>query len=189
MWSSANNRLTREFHFPDFRAAWAFMQAVALEAERRDHHPGWWNEYGYVRIELCSHDAGHTITDRDHRLAAAIAGQGSDVEVISAAALWPEIREYERCLVAVMGAHIHGTVKRYLENLQRRLADLAVTAPLFISASNGGSLSVESAIARPLDTILSGPASGVTAARMHYPGQNLVTFDMGGISSDISIIV
>ncbi|WP_207474936.1 hydantoinase/oxoprolinase family protein [Tessaracoccus sp. SD287] len=123
------------------------------------------------------------------RLASAIAAHGGLVEVISAAALWPEIREYERCLVAVMGAHIHGTVKRYLENLQRRLADLGVTAPLFISASNGGSLSVESAIARPLDTILSGPASGVTAARMHYPGQNLVTFDMGGTSSDISIIV
>lgn len=123
------------------------------------------------------------------RLAAAISGHGSTVEVISAAALWPEIREYERCLVAVMGAHIHGTVKRYLENLQRRLTDLGVTAPLFISASNGGSLSVESAIARPLDTILSGPASGVTSARMHYPGQNLITFDMGGTSSDISIIV
>ncbi|WP_026927387.1 hydantoinase/oxoprolinase family protein [Granulicoccus phenolivorans] len=123
------------------------------------------------------------------RLARAITKHGGAIEVISAAALWPEIREYERCLVAVMGAHIHGTVKRYLEDLQRRLTGLGVTAPLFISASNGGSLSVEAAIARPIDTILSGPASGVTAARMHYPGQNLITFDMGGTSSDISIIV
>ncbi|MGD8215603.1 hydantoinase/oxoprolinase family protein [Aestuariimicrobium sp. Y1814] len=123
------------------------------------------------------------------RLAAAISGLGSSIEVISAAALWPEIREYERCLVAVMGAHIHGIVKRYLENLQRRLAEQGVTAPLFISASNGGTLSVESAIAQPLDTILSGPASGVTSAQLHYPGENLITFDMGGTSSDISIIV
>lgn len=122
-------------------------------------------------------------------LAEAIRRRGHAVEVISAAKLWPEIREYERCLVAVMGAHIHGTVKRYLENLQHRLEGLGVVAPLFISASNGGSLSVESAIARPLDTILSGPASGVTSARLHHPGQNLITFDMGGTSSDISIIV
>ena len=65
-------RLTREFHFPDFRAAWAFLTAVAAEAEHHDHHPGIWNEYGYVRLELCSHDAGHTVTERDHRLARAI---------------------------------------------------------------------------------------------------------------------
>lgn len=123
------------------------------------------------------------------RLAAALARRGAATEIISAANVWPEIREYERCLVAVMGAHIHGTVKRYLQNLQTRLADLGVTAPLYISASNGGSLSVESAIASPLDTILSGPASGVTSARLHYPGENLITFDMGGTSSDISIIV
>lgn len=123
------------------------------------------------------------------RLAAAAVAQGAALEVISAANFWPEIREYERCLVAVMGAHIHGTVKRYLESLQHRLTSLDVTAPLYISGSNGGSLSVESAIARPLDTILSGPASGVTSARMHYPGQHLITFDMGGTSSDISIVV
>lgn len=123
------------------------------------------------------------------RLRTALTAAGSSAVVISSATLWPEIREYERSLVAVMDAHIHGIVERYLQNLQQRLADLNITAPLFISASNGGSLSVESAIERPLDTILSGPASGVTAARLHHPGQNLITFDMGGTSSDISIIV
>lgn len=71
-WTETTDRLTRHFHFADFHTAWAFMAAVAAEAERRDHHPGWWNEYGYVRIELCSHDAGNRVTERDHRLAAAI---------------------------------------------------------------------------------------------------------------------
>lgn len=72
MWTEAADRLTREFRFADFRTAWAFMSAVAAEAERRDHHPGWWNEYGYVRIELRSHDADNRVTDRDRRLARAI---------------------------------------------------------------------------------------------------------------------
>lgn len=109
--------------------------------------------------------------------------------LIAAATMWPEIREYERTLVALMGARIRGIVQRYLIRLADRLRELNVTAPLLISASNGGTLAVESAIETPLETVLSGPASGVTAARMHYPGENLITFDMGGTSSDISIVV
>lgn len=128
--------------------------------------------------------------DLASRVEQAVAARSATrIEVISAATVWPEIREYERTLVAVMGAHIHGIVKTYLLRLRDRLARLGITAPLFISASNGGTLTVDSAIARPLDTVLSGPASGVTAARLHYPGENLITLDMGGTSSDISIIV
>ena len=71
-WLTTPNGLTREFQFSDFRAAWVFLTAVAAEAERRDHHPAIWNEYGYVRLELRSHDAGNLITPRDERLASAI---------------------------------------------------------------------------------------------------------------------
>jgi N-methylhydantoinase A len=136
---------------------------------------------------------GYANPEHEQRIAAALAArieaEGGSAQVIAASVVWPEVREYERTLVAVMGAHIHGTLQRYLASLRQRLADLGVTAPLFISGSNGGTLSIESAVARPLDTVLSGPASGVTAARMHYPGENMITFDMGGTSSDISIVV
>ena len=71
-WRTSPDCLTREFHFADFRTAWAFLTAVAAEAERRDHHPGIWNEYGYVRFELRTHDAVNHVTERDHRLAHAI---------------------------------------------------------------------------------------------------------------------
>ena len=71
-WLTTPDCLTREFHFADFRTAWAFLTAVAAEAERCDHHPGIWNEYGYVRLELSSHDAGNRVTARDERLARAI---------------------------------------------------------------------------------------------------------------------
>ncbi len=72
MWKESSDRLIRTFQFADFQTAWAFLTAVAAEAERRDHHPGIWNEYGLVRLELSSHDKGNRITDRDHRLARAI---------------------------------------------------------------------------------------------------------------------
>ena len=72
MWIETPAALTRTFQFADFRTAWAFLTAVAAEAERQDHHPGIWNEYGLVRFELSSHDSAHHVTDRDHRLARAI---------------------------------------------------------------------------------------------------------------------
>jgi 4a-hydroxytetrahydrobiopterin dehydratase len=71
-WTHQSDRLVREFRFADFRAAWSFLTDVAAEAERRDHHPGIWNEYGYVRLELCTHDAGRRVTVRDEFLARAI---------------------------------------------------------------------------------------------------------------------
>ena len=73
-WSEADGALTRTFHFEGFVEAFAFMTRVALVAQRLDHHPDMsisWNE---VVVRSTSHDAANTVTDRDHRLAAAIDG-------------------------------------------------------------------------------------------------------------------
>lgn len=72
MWTEQNNALVCALRFSDFKAAFAFMTAVAAEAERQDHHPWWANEYNTVEFRLRTHDAGNTVTKRDHRLAAAI---------------------------------------------------------------------------------------------------------------------
>lgn len=72
MWKEENNRLTRTFKFNDFSEAFGFMTRVALAAEKMDHHPTWTNTWNTVSIELCSHDAGNKVTDRDHALAAVI---------------------------------------------------------------------------------------------------------------------
>ena len=72
MWTETDNSLRRSFRFADFKAAFAFLTEVAAEAERLDHHPWLSNEYDKVEFRLCSHDAGNTVTARDHRLAAAI---------------------------------------------------------------------------------------------------------------------
>lgn len=69
MWKEEDNQLKRTFEFKDFVEAWGFMNKVALVAEKMNHHPNWSNTYNTVEIALTSHDAGNTVTDRDHKLA------------------------------------------------------------------------------------------------------------------------
>ncbi|MBC6994996.1 4a-hydroxytetrahydrobiopterin dehydratase [Neolewinella lacunae] len=71
-WTETNNALHAEFTFGDFTEAFAFMTRVAFAAEAAGHHPEWTNVYNRVRISLSTHDAGNTVTDKDHALAAAI---------------------------------------------------------------------------------------------------------------------
>ncbi|MEM9622847.1 MAG: 4a-hydroxytetrahydrobiopterin dehydratase [Pseudomonadota bacterium] len=71
-WQHKDNFLQREFIFDNFVSAFGFMTQVALLAEVRDHHPNWSNVYNRVSIQLTSHDAGNTVTQRDIDLAEAI---------------------------------------------------------------------------------------------------------------------
>jgi 4a-hydroxytetrahydrobiopterin dehydratase len=72
MWREENNKLKKSFQFKDFSQAFAFMTRVALAAEKMDHHPFWTNVYNKVDIELNTHDAGNTVTEKDRKLAAII---------------------------------------------------------------------------------------------------------------------
>ena len=72
MWKEEENKLKRTFEFKDFQEAFAFMTRVAFLAEVQGHHPNWSNVYNTVTIELTTHDAGNTVTDKDHKLAKAI---------------------------------------------------------------------------------------------------------------------
>jgi 4a-hydroxytetrahydrobiopterin dehydratase len=72
MWTEENNSLYRSFRFKDFTSAFAFMTRVAFLAEKMNHHPDWRNVYNTVEIRLNTHDAGGVVTNKDHRLAAAI---------------------------------------------------------------------------------------------------------------------
>ena len=63
--------------------------------------------------------------------------------------IWPEIREYERAMLAVMNAYIHPLLDSYYERLEQRLKSVGVEASLYITGSNGGTSSVESADSVP----------------------------------------
>lgn len=69
MWKEINNTLQAEFKFKDFSQAFAFMTEVAIAAEKMNHHPEWTNVWNTVRFSLSTHDAGNTVTERDHKLA------------------------------------------------------------------------------------------------------------------------
>lgn len=68
-WTKQDNKLVKEFYFKNFEEAFAFMQKVALIAEKLNHHPNWYNSCNFLRIELSTHDKGNIITEKDYRLA------------------------------------------------------------------------------------------------------------------------
>ncbi|MFN3840205.1 MAG: 4a-hydroxytetrahydrobiopterin dehydratase [Cyclobacteriaceae bacterium] len=72
MWKETDNKLVKSFTFTDFIEAFGFITKVAIEAEKMNHHPTWTNTWNRVTFELCTHDAGNTVTDRDRKLASII---------------------------------------------------------------------------------------------------------------------
>ena len=67
-WSVKNEKLYKEFQFNDFNQAFGFMTRAAMEIEKMNHHPEWFNVYNRITVELTTHDAGG-ITDNDVNLA------------------------------------------------------------------------------------------------------------------------
>ena len=67
-WSLVNDKLSREFKFANFVEAFGFMTSAAIEAEKMNHHPEWFNVYSKVIVDLTTHEAGG-ITELDLELA------------------------------------------------------------------------------------------------------------------------
>ncbi|NPA58681.1 MAG: hydantoinase/oxoprolinase family protein, partial [Aquificae bacterium] len=100
----------------------------------------------------------------------------------------PEFREYERASTTVINSYVMPKMDRYIKNIQENLSE---KDRFRIIQSNGGVISPETARKEPVRTILSGPAGGVVGA--FHAGktigrENLITFDMGGTSTDVSLI-
>jgi N-methylhydantoinase A len=131
--------------------------------------------------------------DHERRVAAIVAEEAPEWRVSLSSSVLPVIREYPRLSTTVIDAYIGPTVERYLLRLGERLTAAGITTPqVFLMQSNGGLMRLTLGARFPNQTLLSGPAAGVIAAtelgrianRSH-----LVTFDMGGTSTDISVIV
>jgi N-methylhydantoinase A len=111
--------------------------------------------------------------------------------VCGSAELSRELREYERTSTTVMNAALMPLIDTYLTRLETALAAAGSTASLFVTQSNGGALTPAAARARPVTLALSGPVAGVVACGQigrTIDRGDLICFDMGGTSADVSII-
>jgi N-methylhydantoinase A len=102
----------------------------------------------------------------------------------------PEFREYERMSTLTVNAYLQPLMQRYLEGMEARLAG-SQGSKIFVMQSSGGITAVERAAAEPVRTVLSGPAGGaVGALEMGRSAgfENIVSFDMGGTSTDVALL-
>lgn len=103
----------------------------------------------------------------------------------------PEFREYERTLTTCLNAALKPVISRYLNGLQERVARLGVRTPLQVMKSAGGVVSADKAALQPVYTVLSGPSAavlGMATLGRQAGHEDLITLDMGGTSTDVSLI-
>jgi N-methylhydantoinase A len=113
-----------------------------------------------------------------------------DLFVSRSSVVLPEYREYERTMTTVLNAYVMPTVDRYLGRIQDGLVRKGLPSRISIVRSDAGVMSMTTALERPVNTILSGPAGGVlgasaVAAAAGYV--NVVSMDMGGTSTDVCL--
>jgi N-methylhydantoinase A len=130
--------------------------------------------------------------DHEQRIAAIAAEVAPDLPLSISSEILPEFREYERATTTVVNAYVAPALKKYLYNLRDGLAANGTTAGLQVVRSDGGLMSLEAASEMPVHTVLSGPAGGVGGAtfvgdRAGY--DRLLTFDMGGTSTDVAACI
>jgi len=133
------------------------------------------------------------INDENERKAASIAREiFADTPVSVSSEVVPEMQEYERTETTVMNSYVRPEMQLYIDNLQNALNQrMGEDTLLSLLRSDGGLASARSAADSPVNMLMSGPAGGVTGAiyfcsRAGY--DDILTFDMGGTSTDVALI-
>jgi N-methylhydantoinase A len=126
--------------------------------------------------------------DHERRAAEILAAELPEIYVSVSSALTPRLGEYERTATTLVNAYLGPPIKRYTDALEGRLG----AANLLLLDSGGSVMTAAEAGRAPARLLLSGPSGGVTAS--HFLGQvlghrNVITFDMGGTSTDVGMIV
>lgn len=153
-----------------------------LSPEELDDLPGRVEGAGAVAVSLL-----HAYADPEHEARVAGRLRELDVPVSVSSELLPEYREYERTSTTVVNAYVAPRMGRYLS----RIGEASGARRVRIMGSNGGALSLGRAAREPVHTILSGPAGGVVGALAGGRDagfDDLISFDMGGTSTDVSLV-
>lgn len=131
--------------------------------------------------------------EHERRAAEMVAAEAPHVRVSLSSTVLPVIREYVRLSTTVVDAYVGPKIEGYLNRLVRRIDGFGITTPQrYLMQSNGGLMRISVGANHPNQTLLSGPAAGVIAATDligHSGFGDVITFDMGGTSTDISVII
>lgn len=103
----------------------------------------------------------------------------------------PEFREFERMTTATVNAYLGPVMEVYIRRLANRAKELGIAVEPRLTQSNGGVIGLEQAARMPVRTVLSGPSTGVIGSEVigRLVGiEDLITFDMGGTSTDVALI-
>jgi len=136
----------------------------------------------------------HSYANPAHELAAAelVAARMPEAYLSVSSRVLPQVRFYERSSTTVLNAVVGPILKRYMQNLRRRLSESGFDGVLRIMQSNGGVTSPEAVAALAASTLLSGPAAAPTAGLAAMQPHNedcFITVDMGGTSFDAAMVV
>jgi N-methylhydantoinase A len=135
----------------------------------------------------------YSFLDAAHEAAARriVAEEFPEAFVCASHEVAPEFREYERLSTTVVNAYLGPVMAFYIRGVVDRLASLGVAATPHLTQSNGGVIGFDTAARLPARTVLSGPSTGVIGAQAtaRLAGiDDIITFDMGGTSTDVALI-
>ncbi len=135
----------------------------------------------------------YSFVDSTHeaRARAIVAEELPDAFICASHEIAPEFREFERLSTTVVNSYLGPIMQRYIDRLTPRLEALGMEAAPHLTQSNGGVVSFEAASRTPVRAVLSGPSTGVVAAEAigrEAGFANLITFDMGGTSTDVALM-
>ena len=128
--------------------------------------------------------------DHERSVAAELRRRLPNARVVASHEISPEFREYERASTTAIDAYLGPVVARYLDALGERTAAAGLPEPL-VMRSSGGVASLVEAAAHPAVALVSGPAAGTVGAALlasRAGFENAISFDMGGTSTDVSLI-
>ena len=134
---------------------------------------------------------GYVSGKHEDQVAAIAAEVMPGIPVSTSSNVMPEMYEYERTETTVVNSYVRPIVAKYIANLQRELKAKMGDVMLQILRSDGGLSSAQAAMDQPVNLLMSGPAGGVSGALWIAKNAgfgNLLTFDMGGTSTDVALI-
>jgi len=114
-----------------------------------------------------------------------------EIYVSLSSEICPEFREYERTATTVLNAYLMPVTSKYLKKLRGHLTDTGIREAVRVMQSNGGLMKGEELEKAPVNSLLSGPVGGVVASvnlSTKLGFRNIITLDMGGTSTDISLV-